>query len=67
LPGLRFFVSQSARLEARKKALVWTAFLAAIFGLAAACELNAGGVESEQGGNWYGVHSAQPGRRAAKN
>src|SRR5947209_4436299 len=49
------------RQRARKFALIATAALASALGIGLACELNAGGVDSHQRGNWYSFDSGQPG------
>jgi hypothetical protein len=56
-----FRLPPARRLKARTQSIIGTAILAAIFGLAAACELRAGGVETDQRGGWFGFHSSQPG------
>jgi hypothetical protein len=66
LPSLAIFffhrrLPLARRFKSRTQAAIGTAILAANFGLAAACELRAGGVETEQNGGWFGAHSSQPG------
>jgi hypothetical protein len=58
---LQYRLSLARRRRARKQATIGTAILAAMLGLGWACELDAGGVDSHQRGNWYSFDSGQPG------